>query len=743
MIRLRTYRLGVVVAATFLISLTMDGPARATGALTTLVTFSSTQGDFSPSSLVEGSDGNYYGTTLSGGNALPDGSTLGTIFRMSPQGVMTTLHTFSVADGGGPTGLVLAPDGNFYGTTQGQGGGGVGTVFKVTTSGIFSVIYTFPAPGGTSLMGGLPTQLAVGSDGNLYGMTVYGGVNACGALFRMTLAGVPTVLYSFPQIGGSAVAGADPMTLGSDGYLYGVSNEGIFSVSPGGGYTLLHQFTGDQGSAQGLSVVRGSDGNLYGTTINGGANGVGSIYQLAGDVFTTLYSFPSSPRYVGIAPSSLIDGGDGYFYGTTSYGGQTTCACGQIFKISPSGTFASGYYFNGVTDTGNPSTRLVHGSDGYFYGSTPGSIYRFDSSAPPPPAISITTNPAAVALGNSATLTWNATNASSCVASNAWSSSVALQGSAIVTPTAQGELDYTLTCSGPGGTAVFTYTLQIDPPASATISIAPTTINIGQTAVLNWSGNNTCVMSGAWNSNVAPTGSQSISQSAGGSYLYTLTCQGIDGSGSATASATLTVNPPPVVQISASPQIAAPGQSYTLTWSSTNATSCVASNAWSGSISTSGTKAVTQPGAGTYTYALSCTGAGGATSNSVTVTVSTPPSPPTVTMSSNPSIITAGQSFGLSWSSTNTTQCSASGAWSGSVATKGTENLTPSGAGVSTYTLECTGPGGSANATTTVTVASAPTPPNSKGGGGGLGVAQLIGLGALIAMRTSRLSRKL
>jgi uncharacterized repeat protein (TIGR03803 family) len=203
-----------------LVNVFLSAAGHASNAVTTVATFDASQLVLTPSSLVEGLDGNFYAAASSGGVALPPNGTAGSIVQITPQGVVTTLHAFGSGEGIGPTGLVLGPDGNLYGTTAGGGLYGGGTLFQITTAGTFTVVYAFP--NGSSLMGVGPTQLTVGVDGNLYGMTEGGGTNACGALFRMTLAGVPTVLYSFPQIGGGTGPGAAPMAVDSNNTLYGI-----------------------------------------------------------------------------------------------------------------------------------------------------------------------------------------------------------------------------------------------------------------------------------------------------------------------------------------------------------------------------------------------------------------------------------------------------------------------------------------------------------------------------------------
>ena len=163
----------------------------------------------------------------------------------------------------------------------------------------------------------------------------------------------------------------------------------------------------------------------------------------------------------------------------------------------------------------------------------------------------------------------------------------------------------------------------------------------------------------------------------------------------------------PTVSISASPTSIQSGQSSTLSWSSTNATSCTASGGWSGTKSTSGTQSIS-PTANT-TYTLTCTGSGGSTSGSATVTVTTTSgTAPTVTFTANPASIPQGQSSTLTWSSTNATSCALSGGYTATVGTSGSQSVTP-GTGNTSYFLTCTGTGGSVTQTVWVTWTAAAT----------------------------------
>jgi hypothetical protein len=201
------------------------------------------------------------------------------------------------------------------------------------------------------------------------------------------------------------------------------------------------------------------------------------------------------------------------------------------------------------------------------------------------------------------------------------------------------------------------------------------------------------------------------------------------------------VSSPPTVTISAAPTTITIGQSSTLTWSSTNATSCTASGAWSGAQATSGTAGESPTATGTSTYTLTCNGAGGSANASAALTVNT--AAPTVTLSINPTSITLGQSATLTWTSTNATSCMASGAWSGTQPASGTLTVTPTAAGTESYTLSCSGAAATTamsavNETVTVpqtTVTATATALSGKAGGGALEPWSLIGLAVLVAWR--------
>jgi uncharacterized repeat protein (TIGR03803 family) len=234
--------------------------------------------------LIQGGDGNFYGTT--GANGTSDD---GTVFEVTPSGVKTVLHAFpkSGSDGEIPyAGVIQGSDGNFYGTTYFGGSSGFGTVFRVTPSGTETVLYSFA--GGSD--GEHPYAGVIqGSDGNFYGTTYQGGASGYGTVFKITPSGTETVLHSFA---GGGSDGANPeagLTQGTDGnfygntYLGGASSLGtVFEITPSGTETVLHSFVGggSDGANPSANLIQSNDGNLYGSTGAGGTGGYGTFFKV-------------------------------------------------------------------------------------------------------------------------------------------------------------------------------------------------------------------------------------------------------------------------------------------------------------------------------------------------------------------------------------------------------------------------------------------------------------------------------
>ena len=360
--------------------------------LTTLHSFAGSDGAGPSAGLIQGDDGNFYGTTYGGGagdvtaNIAGDG----TIFQLTPAGALTTLYSFSGGDGANPeAGLAQDGDGNLYGTTYAGGAGGNGgIIFRLTPAGVLTTLDTLNAGDGRKPISGLTP----GGDGNFYGTTSGGGGND-GTVFQLTPTGTLTVLHAFDSDDGSG-----PLTLvqGSDGNFYGCTNGGgeefdgtIFQLTPAGNLTTLHTFGYNDGAGPSAGLVQGSDGNFYGTTTNGGdAYGAGTVFRISsGGDLTTLHVFGYSD---GAHPKGgLVQGSDGNFYGTTSEGGDAN-GDGTVFEMTPAGVLTTLVFFNGNNGQG-PQGNLVQGSDGSFYGVTysggsddNGTVFKLTLTTPPP-----------------------------------------------------------------------------------------------------------------------------------------------------------------------------------------------------------------------------------------------------------------------------------------------------------------------------------------------------------------------
>jgi probable HAF family extracellular repeat protein len=285
------------------------------------------------------------------------------------------------------------------------------------------------------------------------------------------------------------------------------------------------------------------------------------------------------------------------------------------------------------------------------------------------------------------------------------------------TPTVAGNLTGSLTVSAGG--QPFVVALSGVAPLKVTLSASAPSVTTGTAFTLTWtqSPGASCAATGGmsgdgWAGTFAASGNHSVTESAAGMYQFGLACT----AGSQTAAAQASVNvtlPPVTVTLSAAPTSIVAGQSTTLTWKSSNATSCVAvggspNDVWPGTKATSGTQAVLESGAGSFQYALTCTAGSQIAEAQVTVIVALPPV--IVTLSASPAAITAGQSTTLTWSSTNATGCTATGGspndtWPGTKATSGSQVVVESAAGSFHYTLTCATGAQSGAALATVTVA--------------------------------------
>jgi|HubBroStandDraft_1064217.scaffolds.fasta_scaffold13774_3 uncharacterized repeat protein (TIGR03803 family) len=379
--------------------------------VTTLHSFDSTDGEDPGAALIEGADGNFYGTTIHGG-----ANGQGTVFKISSGGTFTLLYSFcslsKCSDGASPFApLFQSNDGNLYGTTAAGGSTNGGTVFKITLDGSMTTLYSFciqsACADGQSPLGGV----VQGSDGDLYGTTEYGGTNGGGAIFKLTTTGALTTLFSFSVpyceppgcIGGfQPYAGLTPT---ANGDFYGTTFQGgtsdncafgcgtIFKMNPHGAVTTVHNFNFTDGAYIPAGLVQAENGDLWGTANNGGGNfscdsGCGSVFKMTPSGELTSFAFDYADGEYPVA--GVIQATNGNFYGTTPSGDN-----GWIFKITPSGVLTGIFGFcnppSNCPGGYAPSAALLQATDGDFYGTTSyggvnggfGTIFRLSTGLGP------------------------------------------------------------------------------------------------------------------------------------------------------------------------------------------------------------------------------------------------------------------------------------------------------------------------------------------------------------------------
>ena len=322
--------------------------------------------------LVQGTNGSLYGTTYNGG-----ASGKGTVFSVTTSGTQTLLYSFkgSPSDGANPTGgLTLGADGNFYGTTQQGGTGSQGVVFKMTTAGVITILHNFNAAVDGAFPWGPPI---LASDGNFYGATSGGGSKGNGIVYQITSSGAFTTIYKFDGTHGFAPI-ASP-TQGTDGYLYIPASQGgtsfcgtIVQMTTAGVINNTYDFPCGSGGAFPIGpLVQASNGNFYSTTQDGGTNGEGTIYQVTTDLaVTVLHSFGATFGDGTFPSAGLLLATDGNYYGSASDGG--TYGDGILFNTTTSGTYTDLYSFNNTTNLTqmSPLSPPVQDTNGILYGVT-------------------------------------------------------------------------------------------------------------------------------------------------------------------------------------------------------------------------------------------------------------------------------------------------------------------------------------------------------------------------------------
>lgn len=346
---------------------------------TVLHSFGGQAGDglYPSAGLALDKSGNVYGTTNQGGAQGLYGT--GAVFEVTSGGAEEVLYSFNYQIDGGSSnaGLIFDKKGNLYGTTGGGGSGGFGSVFELTSQNTEKVLYSFRGgPDGGESSGNLVRD----AKGNLYGTTYWGGTQNYGVVFKLTSKGVETPLHSFtgpPADGYYPTAG---LALDNEGNLYGTTPFGgangygtVFEVTSDGSEKLLYSFGNYPGDAIGPEggLILHNKGTLYGTTSAGGANNLGTVFELTPDgTEKILYSFGSHAGD-GYDPETgnLVFDKKGNLYGETVRGGAT--GCGTVFELTRKGIEKVLYSFGAQLEDGcYPQGGVVLDAEGNVYGTT-------------------------------------------------------------------------------------------------------------------------------------------------------------------------------------------------------------------------------------------------------------------------------------------------------------------------------------------------------------------------------------
>ena len=345
------------------------------------------------SGLVMDSNGNLVGAASRGGAGF------GIVFRLTPSGAETILHSFILSDGSGPIGSpVLDPQGNIYGITGAGGDLNAGTVFKLNINGNITILYGTPQ----ASRAGLIRDAA----GNLYGTTYVGGDFSVGNVFKLGLDSsgnptVPTVLHSFGGTSTDARLPAARLLLDSGGTLWGTTESGgassrgaVFKIDAAGNYSVVHSFNGTDGAIPEGGLIIDPAGNFYGTTFHGGTSDNGTVFRMtpAGAV-TVLHNFSGAD---GVEPQGdLAIDAAGNIYGATALGGRANQ--GAAWKLDTTNRLTVLHNFVGPPDGTQPVGEMLLDTAGNLYGTTVlggtssmGTVFKI---APPPPGNSTTTTP--------------------------------------------------------------------------------------------------------------------------------------------------------------------------------------------------------------------------------------------------------------------------------------------------------------------------------------------------------------
>ena len=312
------------------------------------------------------SAGNIYGTTDFGGANVD-----GVVFRLAPNGKETLLHTFSGADGSQPDGAVIVrSNGDIYGSASSGGASDNGVLFMLSAKGKLKVLHSFTTTDGSFPRGNLYRD----KSGNLYGTALFSGANSSGTVFEYGADGTFTVLHAFAADGSDGQYPEHGVVADKAGNLYGVTAFGgasgqgtVYKIDTSGKLTTLHSFTGgaDGGFLYGGLDID-NDGNLYGSTVDGGAASAGTVFELsATGSLTTLYSFAGGSDVGGPEGDMRLVGKT--LDSTATTGGDASCQCGGVYEVSLKGKEKVLHAFIGSDGSGysaglTPSLGLLYGT---------------------------------------------------------------------------------------------------------------------------------------------------------------------------------------------------------------------------------------------------------------------------------------------------------------------------------------------------------------------------------------------
>jgi uncharacterized repeat protein (TIGR03803 family) len=459
--------LAAAAVVTFLVAIAAHSHAQTESILHS---FSGGDGSNPSGGLIQASDGNFYGGTTFGGSDAD-----GVIYQINSTGsAFQTIYSFTNgADGGQPEGqLLLGSDGYLYGAT-------VSTVFKMTTAG---AITTLAEPGGN------PTTIIQASDGNYYFTTSLGS-----GIYKITAStGEVTKLASAPGFGLYSLIQA------SDGNLYATEMGGgtggdatIFKCTLAGVVTVLYTFPSTVYPSSAL--IEGADGQLYGTVGDNTQATAGQIYKVSTTTgnYTTIATIPNSAGYQ--VPGTLLLASDGNYYALAQNGTDST----SLVKMTPGGTLSVPIV---IANVGGLNDALIQGSDGAFYGTgssggsnSDGAVFKVVLSPALTAPVTLSLGANSIVQGKSTTLSWSVSGAYSassgyCVATSndpEWSGVKPTSGEITLTPSAVGSFTYTLTCGGSITNSVtLTVTSNGKVNTTTSLTVSPNPVTIGATETL-------------------------------------------------------------------------------------------------------------------------------------------------------------------------------------------------------------------------------------------------------------------